>query len=243
MKLGRIEYMVIEMRSHEQTRTFKETSHMELNTGTLRVDGGEEGSCKVCLSSESTEEDPLIAPCKCTGSCRFIHLNCLKNWIKVKVKKEANGMAISYNFSRFECEICKCALPKLVKLLDGTDVDLITIDKPSRPYIILESFHDHTEKREERTLHLISPEERVPVRLGRGHQCEIRITDISVSRSHAEIRYDGGRFHIKDLKSKFGTLIKLKEAFPISSHLRVQNGRTVYEFIYHPDKCEVDTEG
>lgn len=28
------------------------------------------------------------------------------------------------------------------------------------------------------------------IKLGRGHQCEIRITDISVSREHAHIRYD-----------------------------------------------------
>jgi hypothetical protein len=27
------------------------------------------------------------------------------------------------------------------------------------------------------------------IKLGRGHECEIRITDISVSRNHASIKY------------------------------------------------------
>ena len=51
------------------------------------------------------------------------------------------------------------------------------------------------------------------MRLGRGHQCEIRVTDISVSRTHSEIRYEKGKFYVKDLKSKFGTLVKFREQF------------------------------
>lgn len=48
------------------------------------------------------------------------------------------------------------------------------------------------------------------MRLGRGHQCEIRIADISVSRTHSEIRLENGKFYVKDLKSKFGTLVKFR---------------------------------
>jgi pSer/pThr/pTyr-binding forkhead associated (FHA) protein len=46
------------------------------------------------------------------------------------------------------------------------------------------------------------------IKLGRGHDCEIRITDISVSRKHAIIRSINQDFYIFDNKSKFGTLVR-----------------------------------
>ena len=46
------------------------------------------------------------------------------------------------------------------------------------------------------------------MKLGRGHECEIRITDISVSRNHALIKNVGNGFYVFDSKSKFGTLVK-----------------------------------
>lgn len=46
------------------------------------------------------------------------------------------------------------------------------------------------------------------IKLGRGHECEIRITDISVSRNHAVIKENPNGFYIFDNKSKFGTLIR-----------------------------------
>ena len=46
------------------------------------------------------------------------------------------------------------------------------------------------------------------IKLGRGHECEIRITDISVSRNHAAIKMNPDGFYIYDNKSKFGTLVR-----------------------------------
>ena len=68
------------------------------------------------------------------------------------------------------------------------------------------------------------------IKLGRGHDCEIRITDISVSRNHAMIKFLNGAFHIFDNKSKFGTLVK-EERMEIAvtpDHAQaIQIGRTV----------------
>jgi pSer/pThr/pTyr-binding forkhead associated (FHA) protein len=51
---------------------------------------------------------------------------------------------------------------------------------------------------------------------GRGHACEIRVSDISVSRLHAYIKYERDKgFLIVDNNSKFGTLIKLTKPFVI----------------------------
>lgn len=63
---------------------------------------------------------------------------------------------------------------------------------------------------------------------GRGHQCDLRVSDISVSRLHAVIKYERDRFVIYDNNSKFGTLVLMKEPFAITSEkIGIQIGRTV----------------
>ncbi len=42
---------------------------------------------------------------------------------------------------------------------------------------------------------------------GRGCEVDVRINDISVSRSHSTIKYNNGNYSIEDNNSKFGTLI------------------------------------
>lgn len=86
---------------------------------------------------------------------------------------------------------------------------------------------------------MICPDEKYPVKLGRGHQCEIRITDISVSRTHSEIRYEHGKFYLRDLKSKFGTLVKFREEVVLTDQFRIQYGRTCFDFLLSAeDKTE-----
>jgi pSer/pThr/pTyr-binding forkhead associated (FHA) protein len=58
------------------------------------------------------------------------------------------------------------------------------------------------------------------------------VSDISVSRMHAFIKYDEGNFLILDNNSKFGTLIKAKNNLPASwDKIAVQVGRTVITFV------------
>lgn len=61
----------------------------------------------------------------------------------------------------------------------------------------------------------------------------MRITDISVSRCHAILKYEKGLFFIEDNASKFGTLVLAKNPLPISivsNNLALQVGRTVLYF-------------
>jgi hypothetical protein len=44
--------------------------------------------CRICYSTESElgdEVDPLITPCHCKGTMKYIHLECLRRWINAKV--------------------------------------------------------------------------------------------------------------------------------------------------------------
>jgi pSer/pThr/pTyr-binding forkhead associated (FHA) protein len=67
------------------------------------------------------------------------------------------------------------------------------------------------------------------IKLGRGHECEIRIPDISVSRNHACIKMIGSNFYIFDCKSKFGTLVRSESmSLELGKSLRgIQIGRTM----------------
>lgn len=56
----------------------------------------------------------------------------------------------------------------------------------------MEGINERKESKEERCLHVLCPEDGVAVKIGRGHQCEIRLQDISVSRMHSEIKYAHG---------------------------------------------------
>ena len=70
------------------------------------------------------------------------------------------------------------------------------------------------------------------IKLGRGHECEIRIVDISVSRNHAAIKRKVDGFYIEDNKSKFGTLVRGEEVnqFELGKWpLCLQSGRTYIE--------------
>jgi pSer/pThr/pTyr-binding forkhead associated (FHA) protein len=70
-------------------------------------------------------------------------------------------------------------------------------------------------------------------KVGRGHDSDIRVSDISVSRYHARIKYQDGQFLLEDNTSKFGTLVMIKDKTPIIANhtCAVQSGRTVVTYM------------
>ena len=68
---------------------------------------------------------------------------------------------------------------------------------------MLESISSNTSK----VVHVLNMVDEDQVTLGRGHDADVRVTDISVSRCHAVIKKSElGFFYIIDNGSKFGTL-------------------------------------
>lgn len=68
------------------------------------------------------------------------------------------------------------------------------------------------------------------IKIGRGHECEIRLNDISVSRNHAFIKQNIDGFYIFDNKSKFGTLLRHENTFELEIgqlERAIQIGRTL----------------
>ncbi|KAI9356559.1 hypothetical protein DFJ73DRAFT_823156 [Zopfochytrium polystomum] len=52
----------------------------------------EDEVCRVCRSTENTPAHPLFHPCKCSGSMKFVHQDCLEEWLSHSRKRH--------------CEIC-----------------------------------------------------------------------------------------------------------------------------------------
>lgn len=113
----------------------------------------------------------------------------------------------------------------------GKNYNLVKYDKPEGNYMVLESLSQ--EKNNSRIIHIIRPNEQKDVfKLGRGHESDLRINDISVSRCHARIKLQNGKFLLEDNNSKFGTLVLVKQRTPLIQlyNKAVQVGRTVINF-------------
>jgi len=128
-------------------------------------------------------------------------------------KRESNDLTSMY-WKTFECEICKYAYPYLFKV-DTKVYKLVEIQKPkSGHFIVMESLP--LEKNTSRTIHVLNfSAEKPTFNMGRGHESEVRVNDISVSRCHAIIKYKSDGMYIEDNRSKFGTLVLLKETYNI----------------------------
>ena len=196
----------------------------------------DERLCKICYSEDNDKENnPLVHLCNCNGGLRFSHFECIKKWMQTKlVTKENEKKTVkSYNIKSFNCEICKTPYPFKFKL-NGIEkpFELIDLEKPvGCDYIILESLNQMKENCNIKSIHVIqlTGDE---LTIGRGHESDVRINDISVSRKHAILKYNSedGTLLLKDLKSKFGTLILIKKPLKIKEKkIHLQIGRTYIE--------------
>ena len=178
-----------------------------------------QSQCKICLSNENSSNNPLISPCDCTGSMGLIHLECLSEWIKSRMVKKIYSNKIVCYWKSIDCEICKKTFTSFISLLD-----LSSLFRKNEPILLLEIIEGF--KSGIRYVWAVQMMDKDSIVLGRGFDAEIRISDISVSRSHSTIENCKGTFVIKDKKSKFGTLVK-KEKYEVVKNTQFQVGRTL----------------
>ena len=196
------------------------------NNKTLRI-------CRICYGEEDIileHDNPLVQPCKCSGSLKYIHLNCLKQWLNTKsiTKVESNN---NNNYSIFfvkkiECEICKTKFPDFIKH-NETLYEILDFKSEFENYFTLESLT--IDKNNNRCIYVVNLNNNIKVKIGRGHEAHLTLSDISVSRVHCIITIDNKNIFLEDNNSKFGTLILVQSR---SLHLienlplYIQIGRT-----------------
>ncbi|KAM6163547.1 putative E3 ubiquitin-protein ligase MARCHF10 [Rhynchocyon petersi] len=86
----------------------------------------EEDLCRICQIAGGSLTNPLLEPCGCVGSLRFVHQECLKKWLQVKITSGADLGAVQ------TCEMCKQVL--LVDLEDLNMNEFYRKSRQSRAY-------------------------------------------------------------------------------------------------------------
>ncbi len=141
-------------------------------------------------------------------------------------------MTKTYYWKNLECELCKTPFPHIFKTDKGKELKVVDYQIPVQQenvpltYMVLESISSNTSK----VIHVVNLSAINEIRLGRGHDCDVRITDISVSRLHSYIRkHPNGFFYLEDNNSKFGTLALIKTPIQLPSNKTtyIQAGRTM----------------
>ncbi|XP_039613408.1 E3 ubiquitin-protein ligase MARCH7 isoform X2 [Polypterus senegalus] len=75
----------------------------------------EEGDlCRICQMGVASPSNPLIEPCRCTGSLQYVHQECMKKWLQAKINSGSSLEAIT------TCELCK---EKLHLNIENFDID------------------------------------------------------------------------------------------------------------------------
>merc|ERR1712232_1020824 len=162
------------------------------------------------MGEGSSDDDPLIKPCQCKGSIEYVHLGCLRHWIRGRMNLETETPAFLYK--RLACELCKAAYPVYLKSSDGQESNpLAEVPRVRGPFIVLERVERESRSNNQKGLHVVSLADRKSLTFGRSHDSDVRVSDVSISRHHAQIRFQDGQFYIEDLGSKFGTLICAKK--------------------------------
>jgi pSer/pThr/pTyr-binding forkhead associated (FHA) protein len=198
--------------------------------------------CRICLGEENEGVDPLISPCKCAGTMSHIHLECLREWLNSKRTMKEGPVVTTYCWKNLQCELCVARFPQQV-YTDGTvvsdklhlsakqlkklgkPVDILEYETPESDFLVIES----VTLQNIRIVHVIDMREKSYIKIGRGHEVDIRVTDISVSRLHARISQGPeGDFYVEDNKSKFGTLLQVRQPIPLMKEKNnyFQMGRT-----------------
>ena len=113
------------------------------------------------------------SPCHCTGSSRYIHLECLQQWLGRSRVDFHNEDCTTTIYKVSSCELCKARYPDQINL-NGESYEIFKVNRPKDlSYLILEVLGMPDGK----NLKVIGvPKDRV-VLLGRNDRCDLIIND------------------------------------------------------------------
>ena len=182
--------------------------------------------CRICYTEEEDmQQDPLVQPCICDGSMKYIHLSCLKKWISTHscVKLDSNEECAIFLIKPVECELCKTKFPDFIKH-ENKLYPLLDFTNDFKSYLTLECLT--LDKNKNKFIYVVSLEKDRKIKTGRGHECDILLSDISVSRIHCYFIVENKNVFLQDNDSKFGTLVfvqapKLKLCQELPLYLKI----------------------
>jgi hypothetical protein len=176
--------------------------------------------------------DPLVEPCICSGSVKYIHLSCIKAWINEQLTQDIEEDVKSYCWERIKCELCHTNFKEVVenkgrkfKIFEKEKIDNDT-------HLVMESIYPDDIKIYFGLL-LKEGETKKSFMIGRSRTCNVKLNLDSISRNHSEIIYEKGGFYLKDVGSTFGTLVLLRQPLMFNrrhkNEVAIQSGPTMIE--------------
>ena len=195
------------------------------------------GECRICLEG-TYPDNPFVNLCKCSRSMP-VHLKCLKEWLQKKCEVHQSTSCTVYNIEEIKCDICETKYPPRVTYGSET-VNFFN------PNLNMNNKHAYIEIYEKNTVEIknviilnLNTTKRT-FTIGRSEKNDIIIDDASISRNHAELTFTGKKIKLKDLGSKYGTHVLVKDiGFPLltnSVHLQIDKFYIVVHQ-YRSKKC------
>lgn len=185
--------------------------------------------CRICYIEEEDEyENPLLQPCICSGSMKFIHFKCLKQWINTKCysRIEYTEDCEIYLIKQIKCELCNSKLPDIINH-KGLSYNLTEFIPGFNSYLILESLT--LDKHKNKFNYVVNLEQNKVIKIGRAHDSQILFSDISVSRTHCVMTLENRKIYIEDNDATFGTLVLIQTGvlnIEEGAEVNIQVGRT-----------------
>mmetsp|Transcript_2878 Transcript_2878/g.4330 ORF Transcript_2878/g.4330 Transcript_2878/m.4330 type:complete len:598 (+) Transcript_2878:200-1993(+) len=174
--------------------------------------------CYICFDEADTPSNPLIAPCKCKGDTRYLHLNCFQKW---NSKIAENKVCVVLNNKGVRaCGICMTPYKASVTLPSGEIISLLQSPLPP-PYICFAVVTKHQNNE-----NLFSTQFQLsfssvlkfggscgtrPLIIGRSRASDMVLDYRTVSTRHAAVKYVNGKFYYSDMNSSNGSYLYLRE--------------------------------
>ena len=160
--------------------------------------------CRFCFDGRWQDINPLLSVCNCAGSVRYVHLECLKQWVGSKVRRVETSHCVYYHYEQFQCELCRTVL--LNELVhEGVQYVLFEAEPIHPPYLRLQG---GVAGRVAEVM--VRLEEGVCLGLGRHHSNEIVLSADSLGGRHCELLYTGRRLWV-GREDEESVLVEIRE--------------------------------
>ena len=177
--------------------------------GTVRPPrSSDKGSiCRICHDAAS-EAEPLLSLCRCKGDTQWVHLSCLREWIRSPEPLKANFRALKLLQRALMCEICRTLyvsnpavyLPELfADEYSALPIALVRVtSKKATPAHYLVNLRSYAI-------------------IGSSAAADIFIKDFLVSPMHCQLEYHDGIVLVKDLGVTTGTFLSCRSSMRLST--------------------------
>jgi pSer/pThr/pTyr-binding forkhead associated (FHA) protein len=194
-------------------------------------------TCRICLEPNA-RDNPFVDICLCSRQMPM-HLNCVREWMKRKCETTTSKRVVFFNLSEVECEVCKTEYPGSVVLNGQVHLLFEPTVEPGRRHLVMNILDKKTlEVKGYSILYFDSPTERFTI--GRTEENDLSFNELSISRVHAELTLGKEGILVSDLKSKYGTMLKVKN-FELKGRngvCQVQIDKFLFEFhTFIGDSC------